>query len=58
MDFFNLQRLGHTVNIKIWNNLEEYRNYFKDMFSETVLEPCYNSIPPRLGSELFIHLKK
>ena len=39
-------------------NEEEYRNYFKDMFSETVMEPCYNSILPRLGSELFIQLKK
>lgn len=39
-------------------NEEEYRNYFEDQFSEISMEPCYNSIPPRLGSELFIQLKK
>lgn len=31
MDFFNLQYLEKTVNIKIWNNLEKYRDYFSKM---------------------------
>ena len=36
MEFFNLQRLGHTVNIKIWNNLEEYRNYFSKKINRKI----------------------
>lgn len=36
MEFFNLQRLEHTVNIKIWNNLEEYRNYFSKKINRKI----------------------
>lgn len=31
----------------------EYRGYFSPYFHIEVLETCYNSIPPREGSELF-----
>ena len=37
---------------------EEYRPYFEPHFSSISMEPCLNSIPPRLGRELFIELIK
>ena len=36
----------------------EYRKLFKEKFSIRVMEPCYNSIPSRAGTELFIILEK
>lgn len=39
-------------------NREEYMKLFKDYFLVEKMEPCYNSIPPRAGTELFIKLKK
>ncbi|MCW3077124.1 MAG: hypothetical protein JWO32_1733 [Bacteroidetes bacterium] len=36
----------------------EYYNYFKDDYKINVFEPCYNSIKPRQGRELFINLQK
>lgn len=35
---------------------EEYLAYFKPWFSEIYMEKCYNSIPPRKDSELFVKL--
>ncbi len=37
---------------------EEYMKLFKEYFSIETMEPCYNSIPPRAGTELFIKIKK
>ncbi|MDX5339170.1 MAG: TPMT family class I SAM-dependent methyltransferase [Cyclobacteriaceae bacterium] len=37
---------------------EEYQNYFKPFFKFQAFEKCYNSIPPRQGSELWINLQK
>ena len=37
---------------------EEYLTYFAKKFEVEIFEPCYNSIPERLGSELFIKLRK
>jgi SAM-dependent methyltransferase len=37
---------------------EEYRTYFEPYFEFKTFEPCYNSVPPRQGVELFINLKK
>lgn len=37
---------------------DEYLNYFKPYFEFKVFEPCYNSIQPREGRELFINLIK
>ena len=31
MDFFDINKLDHIVTIKIWNNLEKYRDYFSKM---------------------------
>lgn len=39
-------------------NTDEYRNYFSPFFNLNVFEPCYNSIEPRSGRELFIVLSK
>lgn len=36
----------------------EYRKYFEPYFEFEKFESCYNSIPERKGSELFINLKK
>jgi SAM-dependent methyltransferase len=37
---------------------EEYRDYFADKFRFLTFEPCYNSIEPRAGRELFVRLEK
>lgn len=37
---------------------EEYEAIFGRYFSKIYMEPCYNSIPPRSGSELFFQLIK
>ncbi len=39
-------------------NKEEYQNYFNPYFSFKAFEPCYNSIKPRAGRELFMILEK
>ncbi|WP_313373945.1 methyltransferase domain-containing protein [Chishuiella sp.] len=39
-------------------HLEEYKLYFKEFFILEKMEECYNSILPRKGTELFIHLLK
>lgn len=39
-------------------NKEEYLTYFSSYFQVETLEPCYNSIPPRKGNELFIKVRK
>ena len=37
---------------------EEYLSYFTSYFEIQTFDPCYNSIPPRQGRELFIRLVK
>ncbi len=37
---------------------EEYLSYFQPLFKVLVMEPCYNSIPPRRDKELFFILEK
>ncbi len=39
-------------------NLTEYQELFLPLFKPLVMERCYNSIPPRMGRELFICLQK
>jgi thiopurine S-methyltransferase len=39
-------------------SIEEYRSYFSELFAIKTMEVCYNSIPQRLGSEIFIRLIK
>lgn len=37
---------------------EEYLMYFSRYFNIEILEPCYNSINPRMGNELFFKFQK
>jgi len=37
---------------------KEYEKIFKPWFQIRKMEPCYNSIPSRMGSEMFINLVK
>lgn len=39
-------------------SVEEYEEYFLPMFSKVKIEPCYNSVKPRAGAEVFIILDK
>ena len=39
-------------------NIEEYRSLLKPHFKIRTLEKCYNSIPPRMGNELFFICEK
>lgn len=39
-------------------NAEEYKKIFTPYFHFKVWEPCYNSIPPRAGTEWFMILEK
>ena len=39
-------------------NKNEYICYFKDYFDIQIMETCYNSIPPRANSELFVKMVK
>lgn len=36
---------------------KEYKALFASTFHQIRMEPCYNSIPPRAGSELFVVLR-
>jgi SAM-dependent methyltransferase len=38
--------------------IPEYEGYFNGLFSQVNIFPCLNSIPQRLGSEVFIELVK
>lgn len=37
---------------------EEYQQYFEPLFNRVSMLPCYNSIGPRVGNELFIRIGK
>ncbi len=39
-------------------SIQEYEQLFQPYFQCVKMETCYNSIPPRAGNELFIHLIK
>jgi SAM-dependent methyltransferase len=39
-------------------NTAEYSQLFKELFTIEILEPCRNSVAPRLGSEVFIQMRK
>lgn len=48
----------NTENPPFGGSAEEYANYFRPYFSDVSIEPCHNSIKPRLGNEVFIILTK
>lgn len=37
---------------------KEYQNLFKPLFNIHKLEPCFNSVVPRMGSEVFVKFSK
>lgn len=39
-------------------SLTEYQSYFEEVFDMIYLENCYNSIPPRMGNEYFMMMRK
>jgi thiopurine S-methyltransferase len=39
-------------------DIDEYLAYFEPYFSAIKIEPCRNSIKPRQGNELFVHMRK
>lgn len=39
-------------------SIEEYQERFSKMFKVKTLKPCYNSIKPRMGNEVFIIAEK
>ncbi|MCH7396592.1 TPMT family class I SAM-dependent methyltransferase [Belliella sp. DSM 107340] len=39
-------------------DIDLYKSIFENHFEIKILEPCYNSVPPRRGAEVFILLKK
>lgn len=39
-------------------SLDEYLSYFTHWFEVRTFEPCYNSIPPRMGNEYFAIMEK
>jgi SAM-dependent methyltransferase len=39
-------------------HFEDYHDIFSSYFGKVNMEPCYNSIKPRIGTELFIRLVK
>lgn len=50
--------LNRDGNRPFGGSKEEYLGYLKPHFDTQVFEDCHNSIPPRMGNELFGILKK
>ncbi|MCK6649825.1 MAG: TPMT family class I SAM-dependent methyltransferase [Bacteroidia bacterium] len=48
----------NTAHPPFGGNKAEYLTYFEPYFSFKTFDPCYNSIKPRAGRELFIILEK
>ncbi|MFY7670714.1 methyltransferase [Tenacibaculum sp. MEBiC06402] len=51
--WFNFPLTGDMENRPFGGNMQEYLSYFSSYFKVQTFEPCYNSIPPRQGNELF-----
>ena len=51
--WFNFPLTGDMENRPFGGDKEEYLSYFSPYFEIQSFEACYNSIPPRQGSELF-----
>ena len=56
--------VGLLFNIQFPNNppfggsRDEYLDLFSNTFKINILEPCYNSVKPRQGSEIFFNFSK
>lgn len=55
---FGSEVVSEKEGLPFGGTKEEYLGYFTPLFSTISIEPCLNSIPPRLGTELFIELVK
>lgn len=51
--WFDFPLTGDMEKRPFGGSKEEYLNYFKPYFNIKTFEKCYNSIPPRMGNELF-----
>ncbi|TCP27879.1 thiopurine S-methyltransferase [Tenacibaculum skagerrakense] len=51
--WFTFPLTGDLENRPFGGDKEEYLSYFSPYFEIQTFEPCYNSIPPRQGNELF-----
>ena len=57
--WFDVPLTGDMEKRPFGGSREEYLTYFEPYFEVKTLEPCYNSIAPRAGNELFgIFIKK
>jgi methyl halide transferase len=50
--------LGNTGGPPFGGDRQEYRSLLEKKFKIRTLAPCYNSIPPRAGTELFLIAEK
>jgi len=51
--WFDIPLTGNMEKRPFGGSREEYLTYFRPYFEVKTFEPCYNSIPPRAGNELF-----
>jgi len=51
--YFNMPLTGDLEKRPFGGDKKEYLTYFEPYFKVKILEPCYNSIEPRAGRELF-----
>ncbi|MGC6431586.1 MAG: methyltransferase domain-containing protein [Jejuia sp.] len=56
--WFDIPLTGDMEKRPFGGSKEEYLIYFEPYFKINTFEKCYNSIPPRMGSELFGVLTK
>lgn len=56
--WFDVQQIGAPNSPPYGGSKAEYLTYFEPWFECLTFEPCYNSIKPRQGSELFGIWKK
>ena len=51
--WFTFPLTGDMVKRPFGGTQEEYLSYLSPYFKKLTFEECYNSIPPRMGNELF-----
>ena len=51
--WFDIPLTGDMIKRPFGGSKEEYLGYLEPFFTTVLFEKCYNSIPPRNGSELF-----
>ncbi len=56
--WFDIPLIPNSEKRPFGGSKEEYLVYLEPYFETLVFESCYNSIPPRMGNELFGILKK